>query len=566
MKSTFRLFLASPGNVHEEREGVIRAVERINRSLGASFGTTIEVFRWETNARPGMGRSQAVINAQAGPMSEFDIFVGILGARFGTPSGVAGSGTEEEFDRAYASWVDNKQPAIMLYFAAQAVRTNSADDARQLVRVHEFKDKVKPLGLIRDYESVADFYELIHDHLTNWLLDQTRLSESSSDLTGDPFVLVSCPFRERYQDLIACVERTANVWSLQTHAIDQSPTANLLMPEVERRIQQSRILVVEASDRKASAGFIELAEANRKALVVVDANPLKNQFVGRQDQTRIEYRPDNLEELQGLLTAAFKDVLFPPNHLRSMIVPESLGSPTRGTRFVIAASPLSWRRATNRSGGYSMLRRTESDYVGIRGIHRTFGQLYGFESLPDQIDPEDYRDNVASDDPMNLYCIASPKANRWTGMFLAEFAKVWEPRLEFRPDPSSNHLRNVSISLHKNGKKLKPSGWNEGDGDRYFRDFGLIVRGPNPFHPDHMLTVLAGRSSLGTQAACTAFTEPRAVKEIVEKGNGINLEDHSEAFWALVSMQRASDDREEAIPASLEILEVEQFKLTSRKA
>ncbi len=48
-----------------------------------------------------------------------------------------------------------------------------------------------------------------------------------------------------------------------------------------------------------------------------------------------------------------------------------------------------------------------------------FGVFYGFDALPKILDSEDFRDNVLEKD-MNLYCVASPKANRWTGMVLAE--------------------------------------------------------------------------------------------------------------------------------------------------
>jgi hypothetical protein len=258
------------------------------------------------------------------------------------------------------------------------------------------------------------------------------------------------------------------------------------------------------------------------------------------------------------IETALKKLLFPDDVLRSMIVPRSLGSPTRDSRFVIAASPLSWRRATNRSGAYPTLRRTESDYVGIRGIYQAFGQFYGFETLPDQIDPEDYRDEVA-EEPMNLYCIASPKANRWTRKFLEAFGMKWGSKREFRPDPSSTNLRNVRVSLHgDNDAIIEPENWDRGDGDRYWRDYGIIVRGPNPFDLLHrnMLVVLAGRSSLGTQAACTAFTDAGAVENIIEtylKPHGINIEDHRQPFYALVSMERSHDQKEEAMPGSLKI-------------
>src|SRR5216683_1454002 len=73
----------------------------------------------------------------------------------------------------------------------------------------------------------------------------------------------------------------------------------------------------------------------------------------------------------------------------------------------------------------------------------------------------------------------------------------------------------------------------------------------------------AGRTPLGTEAACFAFTDPNAVKIIQERlvPLGISLEDHKAPFWVLVSMKRAiGDQREEAIRGTLTIERVDTFK------
>jgi hypothetical protein len=74
-----------------------------------------------------------------------------------------------------------------------------------------------------------------------------------------------------------------------------------------------------------------------------------------------------------------------------------------------------------------------------------------------------------------------------------------------------------------------------------------------------MVAVMAGRSSLGTEVACRAFTDSDAVSKIKQHlvGWHIDLEDHSRPFWALVSMDRERDDKEEAIPGSVKIARVE---------
>lgn len=71
-----------------------------------------------------------------------------------------------------------------------------------------------------------------------------------------------------------------------------------------------------------------------------------------------------------------------------------------------------------------------------------------------------------------------------------------------------------------------------------------------------MAVVIAGRSSLGTEAASTAFTDPGMIAKIREQlqGNRIDLEDHKQPFWGLASMDRtAGDGKEEAVRQSLKV-------------
>lgn len=113
--------------------------------------------------------------------------------------------------------------------------------------------------------------------------------------------------------------------------------------------------------------------------------------------------------------------------------------------------------------------------MGVRGILQAFGLLYGFETLPDNVDPEDCDDPVIRE-PMTLYSIASPKANRWIREMLDSYRERWAPRIEFRADPNSRDLQNVRVSIFCDDAVVLPPGWDTtSPGDRYERDFGLIL-------------------------------------------------------------------------------------------
>ena len=93
-------------------------IEETNRTVAPTLGLRIEIVRWETHSFPAYGGDpQTIINSQIAEMDEYDLFVGVLWNRMGTPTPRATSGTEEEFRRAVEALQRHGRPQIMLYFS-----------------------------------------------------------------------------------------------------------------------------------------------------------------------------------------------------------------------------------------------------------------------------------------------------------------------------------------------------------------------------------------------------------------------------------------------------------------
>ena len=164
------LFIASPRDIVEERDLIDQVVAELNTSLCPPLEIRLEALRWERNAVPGMGEDgQDVVNRSIG--DDYDIFVGILGNRFGTPTDRAESGTEEEFERAYERYKANADSVyLMLYFNEQPVHPSTIDP-QQLTRVREFREKLGKKGaLYRTYDGPKNFKDLFQVHLTSVLM------------------------------------------------------------------------------------------------------------------------------------------------------------------------------------------------------------------------------------------------------------------------------------------------------------------------------------------------------------------------------------------------------------
>jgi hypothetical protein len=186
------IFLASPGDVQYERRYAEGVIQELNRTTAAEKGVVLDLVKWEEDAFPGYGKdAQALINDQIAVMANYELFVGIMWNRFGTPTPRAGSGTEEEFERAAAAHAQHGRPSIWLYFRNAKASFDTEEQLKQREKVLALKKRAEASGLPWSYKTPNDFRNKFREHLTKWLYDRSLKSEKESekeaarDLTGD---------------------------------------------------------------------------------------------------------------------------------------------------------------------------------------------------------------------------------------------------------------------------------------------------------------------------------------------------------------------------------------------
>jgi hypothetical protein len=152
------LFLASPGDMTEERKVVCRVIKALNARLLRAGKPKIRVVAWPDDIAAGAGPYlQSVINRQA---AEYDIFVCLIGARLGTETPNALSGSEEEFDAAVERFRTEGRVQLLLFFSNR--RVPLADiDPHQLLLVRYFREKVERLGVLaHTHSDMKEFQDL----------------------------------------------------------------------------------------------------------------------------------------------------------------------------------------------------------------------------------------------------------------------------------------------------------------------------------------------------------------------------------------------------------------------
>lgn len=186
------VFLASPGDCAGERDVVRAVADAVTQAVGTQLGVRVRVEGWETIA-PDFGRPQAQINRL---VDDCDVFIGLLGHRWGSPTGTHSSGFIEEFERAMQRRADTEVPHIALYFRNPAT-VMLADPGRELKKVLAFKRRLDNdhVLLYKTFDDEANLESLLWpllSHLVVAFAVPVSVPEtgdrSAGDTGGDPLL------------------------------------------------------------------------------------------------------------------------------------------------------------------------------------------------------------------------------------------------------------------------------------------------------------------------------------------------------------------------------------------
>lgn len=224
-RTILEIFVASPGDVKDERTLLDDVISEFNKTWGSRHGVTLDLLKWETDSYPAFGADpQDVINTQIG--DEYDIFIGIMWGRFGSRTKRAESGTEEEFNRAYSRLLDAPNGVQIMFYFKDAGIPPSKIDPEQLQKVKEFQKRISDEcgGLYHSFETPEQFQQSVRMHLSNvvqnWLTDNGARN---------------------------FLESTKTVRSVEETIDDSNPLANLLALEMESE-EEGVIELIESAN------------------------------------------------------------------------------------------------------------------------------------------------------------------------------------------------------------------------------------------------------------------------------------------------------------------------------
>ena len=173
--TAYRVFIASPGGLADERQAFRDIIQSYNEMDAISRGLLFIPVGWESTL-PGMGRPQSLINED---LKDCDYFILVLWDRWGSSSGDEKytSATSEEFSVAQQCCQDPEHSLCEMaaFFKAVDARQMS-DPGEQLRNVLDFRRRLEQSKemLFGTFDDLSSFQRHVQRLLAKWVRDHEQ--------------------------------------------------------------------------------------------------------------------------------------------------------------------------------------------------------------------------------------------------------------------------------------------------------------------------------------------------------------------------------------------------------
>lgn len=326
----FKIFIASPSDTVSEREICEKVFSEINQGIGNIYNFRVESLKWENDVRPSLRNKdgQSTINEQIG--DSYELFVGIMNKKFGSPTTKAGSGTEEEFNNAFDRYKEMQDVEVMFYFNDALPTSMSELNPEELIKIRDFKSKLSKYGIYGTYNGIFDFEEKLRKHLTKYFIEQFKKKTSSStNITNivNKEALRKL-FKKRLNDSLKGFDDQPIVWVnpviSRTSEISQNPDENYnqrVHIEEILHSEYSYIINAPAQFGLTSLGYYLVNEAweNDELWVVIDNNCVKHNTIVKAIKHEVESLDQNIEDLKCIILDSWFNDKASLKKLKNMI-------------------------------------------------------------------------------------------------------------------------------------------------------------------------------------------------------------------------------------------------------
>lgn len=260
-----RVFLASPDDVRDERDILSENIDDFNAENSESMRVRFDLIDWKRHISPGVGEdAQAVINEQVA--GKYDIFIGILWNRIGTPTKRSGSGTIEEFRLAKARYdKDPNSMKLMLYFRTSPPISMDDFDVEQYKLVQEFRKEAGEAGVFyfefSDPDSFRNHARLDLAKTARYWADQNKQDDTHLPQSNNGTVAETSTLHHPGEGII----------------------------ELEETLEKEMMVLIGVAERMA-ASIVQIGDKSRQRAAEIQAIPIPKDASRLSDYERQRLR------------------------------------------------------------------------------------------------------------------------------------------------------------------------------------------------------------------------------------------------------------------------------------
>lgn len=323
-------------------------------------------------------------------------------------------------------------------------------------------------------------------------------------------------FNKTFEVIKATLEQDSGLRCFRAHEIDHS--GKDMLSKIHDLIELADLVIADLSIPSANIYYeYGYSTAHRRTPIVIC----------KREETELPIDVKGLEILRYTEPAETdaEFLLALRRHVRSRLssaVPElrrALPGEIPFPTYVVSAMRVP-RHTVPALPYHGTVKTSFAENRGISGILGGFGLLFGVDRRPELVHAK-FGKNIQDEDA-NYFLIGSPKVNKLTEVFLERIQNGLNPvwSMPERGKDARVIIRCAGDARYKKlnqilAKRVPGSGpWTKS-----FSDYGIVIRAPNPSSDSNgrLVTIMAGRHSVGTHAACMLLTEPVLIERLGKK-------------------------------------------------
>ncbi len=155
--NVYKIMIGAPSDINEEVDIVMNVIYGWNSINAETHKTVLLPLHWSISTYPSTGiHPQKAINQQV--VNKSDLLICIFGAKLGTPTENAESGSVEEIEEHLKAG-----KPVMIFFKNN-VNINDID-IEQISRLKKFKEKIGRSALYAEYTDIGEFKQILENKL-----------------------------------------------------------------------------------------------------------------------------------------------------------------------------------------------------------------------------------------------------------------------------------------------------------------------------------------------------------------------------------------------------------------